>query len=138
MQSLFELRQINMRQTITALMLVLNMLVCRYACSGWVFASDSGDPCCPKQDSHSDSPRAPQDNCDGSCGNCLCGGAVTGNELRSDFEAAPNASFHSYLPPTISEPLGLGGFQAVRLRNERAIPTRSGAMLRAVIQSFLL
>lgn len=142
-QSICNLREaVKMGRSIIVLILVLDVLVCPYACSGSVTAAcDSGDRCCPPKqtDSGSDRHHAPSERCDGSCGNCLCGGAVNCDKGRGDYNASENTGANNGLPALAIEPiwLSLTGVNPLPVPTNHR-PVLSGAVARALLQSFLL
>ncbi len=124
------------------LMLILDMLVCPFACSGSISlgANACADSCCsPKQaGSDNDSPRPSDDGCDGSCKNCLCGGAINDEETSAEHLSAQETLTHVWLPV-----LTIEGAVSVPLSGKEilgddkpAFPT--GVALRALLQSFVL
>ena len=129
-----------MGSRIVALLLILDVLICPFACGGPVSLAPAADACCPCDPSGSDqdSPAPVDHRCDGACGGCLCGGAISGEGVRPASEFAPKTSTPVWLPVLVSE---------TRAAATRSTPLRdcddsavrpSGAALRALHQSFLL
>ena len=131
-----------MGRTALALILILDVLVCPFACSGSIslVSGASADPCCsPKQtDSDDESPPPSDDGCDGSCKSCLCGGAISGEETCADYLLAQDALTHVWLPglPVEVKACVSANSQQIRCDDNPAFP--SGVALRALLQSFLL
>ena len=130
----------NMRSAITSLILALDMLVCPFACHGFILASESGDTCCPSKMpcSGDDSPSAPAPGDDGSCGSCLCGGAIRPDEIRVDFEIAQRVTLAALLPILTNDPLASTISPSFDRQSDGPGMIVSGAALRAFLQSFLL
>lgn len=131
-----------MSRPIIALLLILDVLVCPFACSGSISAisGTSGDRCCsPSQTDHGDeSPGPTDDGCDGSCKSCLCGGAVNGEETCAAFVLAQDTMTHMWLPVVpvaISEKSAADSQQIV---NYDTPVSPCGVALRALLQSYLL
>ena len=128
-----------MRQTILSLILIADVFVCPYACNGSLWTSGCSDSCCPPKegDSGSDVPEDRQNSCDGSCGSCLCGGAVTTDQTLTSQDMRPDVCSDWF----ISTDDGLSPFTAqLALDDEREHTPNSqtGIALRALLQSFLL
>lgn len=128
-----------MRQETTALVLLLDMMICPFACHGLLATFKTGDTCCPAEKPCSDdtSPvsQGPED--DGSCGSCLCGGATNPDETRADFDIAQSVTFDALLPIPISNPLTLDDSPTFDLQADPGLIV-PGETLRALFQSFLL
>lgn len=128
-----------MGRRLTAVILVLLVLVCPYSCIGATLIPKCADPCCPpKQSAPADTPQAPDETCTGSCGGCLCGGAISDDEIRPDLDVAQSVSFNHWLvaiPLSQSTGAGLSLSDADPDHARLILP---GAVLRALFQSFLL
>ena len=131
-----------MGRSIIALILVLDVLVCPFACSGTISlgSETSCDPCCsPKQtDPGDESPLPADDGCDGSCEGCLCGGAVNGEETCASFVLAQDTLTHvgsPVVPVTVSA-TSTASSRQILSDDTPVFPF--GVELRALLQSFLL
>lgn len=131
-----------MGRAVIALVLILDVLVCPFACSGSMSLGSGipADPCCsPKQtDPGDESPRPPVDGCDGSCGSCLCGGAINAEESGADCvlaQVTPNQVWLPVLNVGVAPPRAPGS-QLSPFHDTPVFP--SGVALRALLQSFLL
>jgi len=135
-----------MRQAVTALILILDVLYCPFACSGSTGVANSSatscaaDSCCsPKRvDPVNESPRQSDDGCDGSCKNCLCGGAINGDETCTDRGLAEGTLTHVWLPVIPIEVVGPESANHDQVLSDESAVFPSGVALRALIQSFLL
>ncbi len=130
-----------MRQAIIALVLILDLLVCPFACHGFVVTSESGDSCCPSKRpcSGDNAPVPPGQNNDASCGSCLCGGATSPEQARVDFEIAQNLTPTALLPILSTDLLPSATSLVFELQGDsRGLTPPSGAALRALLQSFVL
>ncbi len=135
-----EVRRNDLRQAIIALILTLDVLICPFACNGSIAVAGCGDACCPPQ-SDSSQPNAPQPadhDCDGSCGSCLCGGAVTGDETLDDTQVVTHAAFELSLPEILVGQSNNPTADWPTHDHSDSPPARTGAALRALFQSFLL
>jgi hypothetical protein len=120
----------------TAAILVLLVFICPYSCIGSTLIPECTDPCCPpKSTAPADMPQAPDENCTGSCGGCLCGGAISDDEIRPDLDVAQ--SLHGWLAtiPMRTTDAGLSLSDSDPTHSRLILP---GAALRALFQSFLL
>ncbi len=129
-----------MRPAIPALILILDLLICPFACHGFLVTSDSGDSCCPSKEpcSRDNSPLPPAPNDDASCGSCLCGGATSPEQTRVDFEIAENLMSHALLLPVLAIDPRPTTSLTFEQGGEDPRLIFSGAALRALLQSFLL
>jgi hypothetical protein len=125
-------------------MLALLVLVCPYNCIGSVIPFESAKAtgcCCASETDEDDTarqqPQEPDEECDGACKSCLCGGAVTSDDLSSlqrTNDHLANAELHDIPYDAFS----------CRVCQSQAEPrvnpaiNRSGVALRAFLQSFLL
>jgi hypothetical protein len=126
-----------MRRIILCLILIADAVVCPYACSGSLLTTACTDSCCPAKDADSDSdePASPPDSCDGSCANCLCGGAVPIDETLT--HVTPHLSVDALLP--IESNLDhVTARLALHFEQHGTGDLRAGVTLRALLQSFLL
>jgi hypothetical protein len=126
-------------RTIT-LLLILDVLICPLACGGPVRLAPAADACCPCDQSgpDQDSPVPFDHRCDGSCGGCLCGGAISGEESRPDSEFAPKTSTPVWLPVLVAESNTVATRSAPLCNCDDCAVLPSGAALRALLQSYLL
>jgi hypothetical protein len=134
-----------MGRQLTSVALILLVLICPYNCIGasCVSSSDTsecGDRCCPPKDDSSSpgsTPEPSDPSCDGSCKNCLCGGAVT-DESLSDLQVPNPTAFDLYLPQSVCNHRGTSVADRPTHYAGESPPARTGAIMRALYQSFLL
>jgi hypothetical protein len=131
-----------MARAVIALVLILDVLVCPFACSGSISLGCSAlaDQCCsPKHtDSDDESPRQSDDGCDGSCKNCLCGGAINGDETCADHLLAQDTLTHVWLPVLSIEVSVSTPASSQQILCDDSPAFSSGVTLRALLQSYLL
>ena len=131
-----------MGRAVIALILILDVLVCPFACSGSIsLGSDcSADPCCAsKPTDPSDEPSRPgDDGCDGSCMSCLCGGAINADDSCADLMLAQDTVMHDWLPDLPAEVSTTTTERSQQIVSDDTIVLPSGVALRAILQSFLL
>ncbi len=126
-----------------ALVLILDVLVCPFACRGAISVGNSAevaDPCCPPKQTGSDgqSPLPADNGRDASCGSCLCGGAVRGEQSQSNYDSAQVHSIDAWLPPLTVESVTSPAFAGSPGQFDHSPRVVSGAALRALLQSLLI
>jgi len=132
----------TMGRVVIALVLILDVLACPFACSGSISLGSgaSADPCCSQKqtDSDDESPPASDDGCDGSCKSCLCGGAISGEETCADYLLTQDTLTHIGLPGLPIEVAACIPTNSHQIRCDDNPAFPSGVALRALLQSFLL
>jgi hypothetical protein len=130
-----------MGRSIFAVFLILDVLVCPFACSGSIpLGSDcSTEPCCASRQSDPvDEPLRPADDgCDGSCKNCLCGGAINGDDACPDLMSSDDAVAQDWLPDR-SVNAGTSAGDSLQIDCDDTTVHPAGVALRAILQSYLL
>jgi hypothetical protein len=118
----------------TSAILVLLVLICPYSCTGSTLIPKCSDPCCPpNQSAPAD---ASDEACTGSCDGCLCGGAISDDQIRPDLDVTQ--SLDRWLAAIPVSRLADPSQSLSDSDPDHSQLILSGAILRALFQSFLL